>query len=124
MTDSRNVYDKLQTAVLSIKGAEKKSNIELLSLKSAQERTQVSIRWVHSAAQLANPLTKCNSGKELEMLYSMSSSWRLVSDDAMQSARRRRANGLEPLQQGSSSRAPSRQQQQPTDPASMESHEV
>ena len=100
VTDSRNVYDKLQTAVLSIKGAERKSNIELLSLKSAQERTQVSVRWVHSEAQLANPLTKCNSGKELEMFYRMKCRWRLVADDAMQSARKRRAKGLSPLQQG------------------------
>ena len=99
VTDSRNVYDKLQTAVLSIKGAERKSNIELLSLKSAQERTQVSVRWVHSEAQLANPLTKCNSGKELEMFYRMKCRWRLVADDAMQSARKRRAKGLSPLQQ-------------------------
>ena len=32
MTDSRNVYDKLQSEVMSIKGAEKLANSELLSV--------------------------------------------------------------------------------------------
>ena len=48
ITDSRNVYDKLQTEVVSIKGAEKRSNLELLSLKEAQQTTGLRVRWVHS----------------------------------------------------------------------------
>ncbi|OLP84749.1 Copia protein [Symbiodinium microadriaticum] len=48
VTDSRNVYDKLVTEVLVIKGKEKKTNIELLALKEAQRNHQVIIRWVHS----------------------------------------------------------------------------
>ena len=33
ITDSRNVYDKMMTEVLAIKGAEKRSNIEMTGLK-------------------------------------------------------------------------------------------
>ena len=99
VTDSRNVYDKLQTSVLSVKGAEKRANLELLSLKDSQERTQLMIRWVHSEAQLANSLTKAGGGKELELFYRMSCSWRIVSDSDMKSARRRKLAGLLPLEE-------------------------
>ena len=58
VTDSRNVYDKMHNEVLVIKGAEKRTSIELLGLKEAQRRTEVAIRWVHSEAQLENSLTK------------------------------------------------------------------
>ncbi|CAE7738557.1 RE1 [Symbiodinium sp. CCMP2456] len=98
ITDSRNVCDKLRTEVLSIKGAEKKSNIELLSLKEAQARTKVIMRWVHSEAQLGNSLTKHNANKELELYYRMGHSWRIVEDPQMRSARKRRTEGLETLQ--------------------------
>ena len=99
VSDSRNVFDKLQTEVVSIKGAERKSNIELLSLKEAQVRTQVQVRWVHSEAQLANSLTKAGGGKEIELFYRMQCRWRIVEDEQMRSARRRKTDGLEPLQQ-------------------------
>ena len=98
ISDSRNVYDKLQTEVLSIKGAEKRANLELLSLKEAQQRTQLQVRWVHSEAQLSNPLTKIGNQKELELFYRMGCVWRIVEDPHMRSARRRKADGLDPLE--------------------------
>ena len=98
VTDSRNVYDKLQTEVLTVKGAEKKSNLELLGLKESQQQTQVAIRWVHSEAQLGNSLTKSGGNKEIEMFYSMGHRWRIVEDEQMRSARKRKADGVEPLQ--------------------------
>ncbi|CAE6922027.1 RE2 [Symbiodinium sp. CCMP2592] len=67
ITDSRNVYDRLNTAVLSIKGAEKRTNIELIALKESQEQTGLIMRWVHSEAQLANALTKASTCRELEL---------------------------------------------------------
>ena len=98
ISDSRNVYDKLQSEVLTIKGAEKKANIELLSLKEAQKRTGVVIRWVHSEAQLGNSLTKKNGGKELELFYKMQHTWRIVEEDLMRSARKRKVAGLSILE--------------------------
>ncbi|CAE7244002.1 RE1, partial [Symbiodinium sp. CCMP2456] len=102
ITDSRNVYDKLATAMFSINGAEKKANIELMGLKAAQECTGVLLRWVHSEAQLANALTKAQEHKELELYYRMQHQWRIVEDAEMKSARKRKNEGLEPLQQTSS----------------------
>ena len=98
ITDSRNVYDKLNTEVLVVKGAEKRTNLELLSLKESQDTTNLVIRWVHSEAQLANSLTKGGS-KELELFYRMNAAWRIVEDPNMQSARKRKTKGLEPLEQ-------------------------
>ena len=100
VTDSRNVYDKLETEVLSIKGAEKRSNIELLSLKESQMSTQLQVRRVHSEAQLANALTNSGPCRELELFYRMKHTWRIVEDPQMRSARKRRQDGLEPLVSG------------------------
>ena len=102
ITDSRNVFDKLQTEVLVIKGAEKKSNIELLGLKEAQARTHVQVRWVHSEAQLANALTKGGTNRELELFYRMRHCWRIVEDPEMQSARKRKSKGVSPLENSGS----------------------
>ena len=98
ITDSRNVYDKLVTEVLVIKGAEKRANIELLSVKDSQLTTGLEIRWVHSEAQLANGLTKAGASREFELYYKMGGRWRIVEDLTMMSARRRKQQGLEPLQ--------------------------
>ena len=98
ITDSRNVFDKLETETLSIKGAEKRTDLELLALKSAQIRNQVEMRWVHGEAQLSNGLTKGSEFKQLELFYTMGQRWRLVEDVERASARRRKALGLGPLE--------------------------
>ena len=51
-----------------------------------------SARWVHSEAQLGNALTK-GGAKELEPFYRGGQQWKTVSDEQMQSARKRRQNG-------------------------------
>ena len=104
ISDSRNVYDKLRVEVVSIKGAEKRANIELLSLKEAQQRTGLLLRWVHSEAQLGNSLTKIGGQKELELFFRMGSVWKIVEDEEMRSARRRKADGLDPLSNQGSQR--------------------
>ena len=58
VTDSRNVYDRVDKPYITPKGASKKIDLELLALKEAQNLTNLHIRWVHSDAQLANTLTK------------------------------------------------------------------
>ena len=103
VTDSRNVYDKMSTEVLSIKGAEKRSNPEMSGLKETQSSVGVTLRWVHSEAQLANSLTKAGGAKELEMFYKMQYQWRIVEDPEMRSARKRRAEGMQPLAQADAS---------------------
>ena len=98
ISDSRNVYDKLQTEELSIKGAERRTDIELLCLKSAQRNNHVTIRWVHSEAQIANALTK-GGAKEFDLYYQMKGTWRIVQDEEMRSSRRRRSDGITTFQQ-------------------------
>ena len=97
ITDSRNVYDKLNTEVLVVKGAEKRTDLELLGLKEAQYNTALSIRWVHSEAQLSNSLTKHGGGREIELYYQMRHRWRIVEDEQMRSARRRKQDEVAPL---------------------------
>ncbi|CAE7662420.1 RE1 [Symbiodinium sp. CCMP2592] len=99
VTDSRNVYDKLETEVLVVKGAEKRTSIELLAIKESQIRTGLHVRWVHSEAQLANSLTKSGGHREYDLFVKMNQQWRLVEDASMMSARRRREQGLLPLEQ-------------------------
>ena len=104
VTDSRNVYDRLCTEVLVVKGAEKRTCIELLALKQAQLQTQVELRWVHSEAQLANGLTKAGGQREYDLYVKMGHRWRLVEDEAMMSAKRRKEQGLMPLETKGESR--------------------
>ena len=99
VTDSRNVYDKLETEMLVVKGAEKRTSIELLAIKESQMRTGLHVRWVHSEAQLANSLTKSGGHREYDLFIKMKQQWRLVEDETMMSARRRREQGLFPLEQ-------------------------
>ena len=98
VTDSRNVFDKLKTEVIVIKGAEKRTSIELLGLKESQLSTGLRVRWVHSEAQLANGLTKMGRSSELELYYQMGHFWKIVEDPYMRSARRRKAEGMQPLE--------------------------
>lgn len=98
VTDSRNVFDKLETEVLSIRGAEKRTDIELIALNDSQLRNKVSIRWVHGEAQLANGLTKTKEFQQLNLFYKMQQRWRIVEDPEKASARRRKSAGLLPLE--------------------------
>ena len=93
ISDSRNVFDKLQSAELSPKGAERRTDIELLCLKSAQRHNNLHVRWVHSEAQLSNALTKPDA-RELELYYKGNQQWRIVQDEAMRSFRKRKQAGV------------------------------
>ena len=92
----------MNTEVLTVKGAEKRTDLEMLGLKEAQYTTDLSIRWVHSEAQLANSLTKSGGGREIELYYQMRHRWRIVEDEQMRSARKRKQEGMAPLADGNS----------------------
>ena len=97
VTDSRNVFDKLSTEVICTRGTERRVDIELMGLKHAQLRNNLVVRWVHSDAQLSNSLTK-NEQRQLQLWYRMHQRWRIVQDDTMASAKRRRELQKEPLE--------------------------
>ena len=98
VTDSRNVYDRLEKPYVTPKGAQKKIDIELLALKEAQNHTGLIIRWVHSDAQLANTLTKRGEEHQISRFISIGQQWRIIDDPNMFSGRRRRAKGMSPLE--------------------------
>lgn len=98
ISDSRNVYDKLQTEELSTKGAERRTDLELMCVKHSQKVNHLNLRWVHSEAQMGNSLTKA-TGKEIEMFYQLGHRWRIVSDSQMRSARKRKQNGMDVLEE-------------------------
>ena len=111
ISDSRNVYDRLQTEEFNTQGAERRTSLELMCLKHAQRCNQVHLRRVHSEAQLGNALTKPNA-KELEHFYQLGCRWRIVSDDEMRSARKRKKEGMETL--ANHQRTPSAQERNVT----------
>jgi len=94
ITDSRNVYDKLQNTMLTLKGAEKRSDLEALCLKEALNECGVNIRWVNGESQLANSLTKADEPQQLDLFRRMGLRWKIIYDPEMLSGRKRRQAGL------------------------------
>eukprot|EP00435_Cladocopium_sp_Y103_P053704 s442_g17.t1 len=102
VTDSTNVYDRLNNEVYVPKGPERRVALEMLGLKDAIRETGLTLRWVNSDAQLANSLTKDNEPQQLQRFYQLQQNWRIVEDPAMQSAKNRRKLGLGALEDGES----------------------
>ena len=98
VTDSRNVYDKLERPYITPKGASKKIDIELFALKEAQRGTHLDVRWVNSDAQLANSLTKRGGDHQVARFIALGQRWRIVFDENMFSGKRRKAQGKDPLE--------------------------
>ena len=74
ISDARTIYNKLTTHELSIKGAERRTDLELLSMKYAITVNHAVLRWAQGQA------------KELELFYKMDGVWRIVVDAEMRSA--------------------------------------
>ena len=98
VTDSRNVYDRVEKPYITPKGAQKRVDIELLAIKESQNKNGLSVRWVHSDAQLANTLTKRGEEHQVNRFLAMGQQWRIVDDPDMFSGRKRKEKGLSPLQ--------------------------
>ncbi|CAE7256731.1 unnamed protein product, partial [Symbiodinium sp. KB8] len=58
ITDSKNLYDRLNRTVMTFRGEEKRSDIESMCLKESMNCTSLNIRWVNGDSQLADSLTK------------------------------------------------------------------
>ena len=103
ITDSTNVYDRLNNAVYVPKGPERRVALEMIGLKEAIEETGLVLRWVNSDAQLSNSLTKDNEPQQLVKFYQLNQNWRIVEDPNMQSAKNRRKQGIGALDHVSTS---------------------
>lgn len=99
ISDSKNVYDRVSQTMLTLKGAEKRSDIETLCLKEAMSHSEVQIRWVNGDSQLANSLTKENESHQIHLFLSRHCRWRIIYDEELLSGKRRKQLGLNSLQQ-------------------------
>ena len=98
VTDAKNLFDRLNSPVLTIKGSEKRSVIEALGLRENLERANTSISWVHGDAMIANSLTKVNEKHQAFLFAQMSFRWKVVYDEKMQSAKVRKKQGIEAME--------------------------
>ena len=95
VTDSTNVYDRLQNEVYVPKGPERRVALEMVGLKQGIVETGLEMRWVHSDAQLANSLTKSTELQQLKKFFELQQQWKIVEDEQMMSAKKRKKLGLE-----------------------------
>jgi hypothetical protein len=114
ITDSRNVYDKLKHTVLTLKGAEKRTDIEALCLKDAMNTCNLEICWVNGDTQLANGLTKGSEPQQIELFIKLNFRWKIVYDPEMQSCRKRRSQGIQAMEHGQPKEDPSTKISSPT----------
>jgi hypothetical protein len=93
--DARSAYDAIYRTVSSHLGLrEKNSAVELLALQENLVVGATRVRWVHSLAQLADSMTK-PSAREAMDLFLRRHRWCIVWDPNMESAKRRKARGLD-----------------------------
>ena len=104
ISDSTNLYDRLHQTVLTLKGAEKRTDTETLCLKESMEATNLKVRWVNGDSQLANSLTKAREPDQLMEYFRRGGCWRIVHDTTLMLGRRRKQLGIIVLetQQGGS----------------------
>ena len=98
ISDSKNLYDRLQQTVLTLKGAEKRTDIETLCLKESTLSTNLCVRWVNGDSQLANSLTKENELHQIHEFFRRDGQWRIIFDPNLLSGRKRRQMGISALE--------------------------
>ncbi len=93
--DARNIFDgivKVETSGLQME--EKRTAIELLAVKERLKQANVDLKWVDGEQELADGLTK--PWKHEPLIKALDrSEWRIIYDPAFQSARRKRALGIQ-----------------------------
>lgn len=103
ISDAKNLYDRLSQTMLTLRGAEKRSDLESLCLKESMNWAKTQLRWVNGDSQLANSLTKPTEPHQCLLFSSRNCRWRIVYDSELMSGRRRKNQGLsalEPDQEG------------------------
>ncbi|CAK0871003.1 unnamed protein product, partial [Prorocentrum cordatum] len=98
VVDSKGLHDKLQTTFYTFRGREKRTDVEAMTLKEGTQAANNWMLWVHGDAQLANSLTKGHEPGQLRMYFNNGHRWKLVYDEKYQSARRRKAAGIQPFE--------------------------
>ena len=87
VTDAKNLFDKLRSPVMTMKGSEKRFSVEALSLQENMERAGTTMSWVHGDAMIANSLTKPTEKHQFMLYLHMGSRWKILYDKQMMSAK-------------------------------------
>ena len=98
ISDSKNLFDRLNQTVLTLRGAETRSDIETLCLKESMLSTGVQVRWLNGDPQLAISLTKETEPHQLCEYLRRHGTWRIVFDPQLLSGRKRKQLGLDRLE--------------------------
>ena len=98
VTDARNLWDKVHRPTVSVKGAEKRADIEAISLREHVSESNIHLAWVHGGAQIANGLTKTTEKHQTSLFIQLGFRWRIVYDEQRRSEKQRRHQGLAPLE--------------------------
>ena len=93
ITDSRNVFDRVDKPYITPKGAQKRIDLELITLKESQQETGLRVRWVNSQAMLANSITKRGEDIQMCRFVQLGQRWKIVHDELMFSGRKRQQQG-------------------------------
>ena len=97
VTDSRSNYDALHSESGGLGLEERRTALELSDVKERIVSSQVVVRWVNAAANLADSLTKASARLPL-MLLCRDFMWAATRDALQRSARKRQQLGLDPLE--------------------------
>jgi hypothetical protein len=87
----------MKTEIYVPKGPENRVALEMLGLKEALVNTRLPVQWVNSDAQLANSMTKDQEHHQIQRFYHLGQCWKIVDDPKMMSAKNRKKQGLDPL---------------------------
>lgn len=94
ISDSKNLFDRLSQTMLTLKGAEKRSDLESLCLKESTLFNNTVLRWVNGDSQLGNSLTKSTEPQQLLLFFARNGRWRIVYDQSILSGKKRKTLGL------------------------------
>ena len=98
ISDSKNLFDRLSQTMLTLKGAEKRSDIESLCLKESMFFNETSIRCVNGDSQLSNSLTKQDEPQQVMLFQARNGRWRIIYDQSLMSGKKRKSLGLGALE--------------------------
>ena len=95
--DAKSINDALTSQNQPLQLTEKRSALELLAYLRNTEQNQTETRWVHGGANLADGLTKLGQHPMLREFLE-TSTWSLVHDPAQTAGKKRKAKGLDTLE--------------------------
>ena len=99
VTDCKGLYDSLMRNVSAGLGTDdRRTGIEALGLRQSMHESSTTMRWVHSAALLADGLTKSSAASRMILIDFLTRGyWRLKHDAEFTSAKKTRAAGREDI---------------------------